>query len=201
MAVNDGSSAQHSQVSELTVTFNEPVDISDIAGAFVVKDAQGNPLSINVIIAAGTDNGDNTATGVTMVLITFNGDATHTITFTNPDVFGNTVGLKDGNFFLNMDGTKIGANGVLLDYNHTGNPGTGGTEIDEFWRLYGDQDGNRTVDDLDYGPGGGTTFEDTLSSTSADPNYLWYFDLDMDGNINGVDDDQMIANMFRYLAP
>jgi hypothetical protein len=200
--VNDGSSSQHSQVSELTVSFSEPVDISDIAAAFVVKDAQNNPLSVHVTIVQGTDNGNNTASGVTLVVITFNADATHTVTFASPDPFGNTVGLKDGNFFLNIDGSKVSTNGVFLDTAHNGNPtNTAGTEIDEFWRLFGDQDGNRTVDDLDYGPGSGSTFEDTLGSSSADPNYLWYFDFNLDGHVNSTDDTAILANMFRYLAP
>src|SRR5262249_18013598 len=97
--VNDGSSRQHPQVSELTITFSEPVDISDLAGAFVVKDASGNSLSIHVTVTAGTDNGNNTATGVTQVVITFNDDGVHTVTFANADPFGNSVGLADGNFF------------------------------------------------------------------------------------------------------
>ena len=71
--VNDGSDPQHSQVTQLTVVFNEMVTIASLAGAFQVVDAQGNALSINVTVTTGTPIGD-TATGVTTLVITFNAE-------------------------------------------------------------------------------------------------------------------------------
>src|SRR5262249_31802321 len=40
VAVNDGSSNQHSQVAELMLTFSSPVNIVDLKTDFQVKDAQ-----------------------------------------------------------------------------------------------------------------------------------------------------------------
>jgi hypothetical protein len=148
VVVNDGSSSQHSQVSELTVTFNEPVDISDVA-AFSVKDAQGATLSTNVLIGGAVVSPGTGASGVSSLVITFNAG---TDTFAYPagitDPLGNTVALNDGNYFLSTDATKVSNNGVLLDWQHNGQPGAGGTEIDEFWRLFGDVNGQRVVNGL-----------------------------------------------------
>jgi hypothetical protein len=173
VAVNDGSSNQHSQVAELSLTFSAPVNIVDLRSDFQVKDASGNLLSINVfdLNTGATTIGTTGAvpdTGATQVFVTFNADATHTFTFgttTFTDLFGNapTVGLLDGNYFLNTKVADISSasnSTVLLDGAHngvsgstttgTGNlNGNGVNEVDEFWRLFGDINGTRTVDALD----------------------------------------------------
>jgi hypothetical protein len=147
--VNDGTSAQHSQVTQLTVLFSQPVNISDVA-AFSVKDAQNNPLTVNVVIGGSVVPPGTGATGVTQAVINFNNDTSaDTFAFAAADPLGNTRGLNDGNYFLNIDGTKVSANGILLDWQHNGQPGAGGTEIDEFWRLFGDLNGTRVVNGLD----------------------------------------------------
>ncbi len=172
VAVNDDSSNQHSQVAELTLTFSTPVNIVDLASDFVLKDASGNPLSINV---SDPNTGATTmdATGpvpdsaATLLFVTFNADATHTFNFITPylDQFGNTltVGLVDGNYFLNtkvadisaasnsavlLDGAKNGMSGSTTS--GTGNlNGNGVNQVDEFWRLFGDTEGRRQVDGVD----------------------------------------------------
>jgi hypothetical protein len=40
---------------------------------------------------------------------------------------------------------------VLLDWQHNGAPGSGGTEVDEVWRFFGDFLGTRSVNGLDNG--------------------------------------------------
>ena len=104
--------------------------------------------------------------GATQLFVTFNADATHTFNFITPylDQFGNTltVGLVDGNYFLNtkvadisaasnsavlLDGAKNGMSGSTTS--GTGNLGGNGVnQVDEFWRLFGEQ-GRRQVDGVD----------------------------------------------------
>jgi hypothetical protein len=204
VSVNDGTSSQHSQILELTVTFSAPVNITDLAAAFHVVDQNGVALSINVTdfnTGATTvgATGPVPDTGATSVVITFNPDATHTFTATS-QVFtdannGNkpTVGLVDGNYFLNTVAADITANGVALDGAHngvagstttgTGNlNGNGVNEVDEFWRLFGDATGQRAVNGLDS-----SAMHGAYNTTSASPNYLWYLDFNMDGGINSSD--------------
>jgi hypothetical protein len=179
--VNDGSSNQHSQVAELTLTFSSPVNIADLVSEFQLKDASGNVLSItvtdlnNALTTAGA-TGPVPDPSTTQLFISFNAGSIDTFNFgtaTFTDQFGNTptVGLNDGNYFLNtkVSGIASAANSaVLLDGAHngvsgstttgTGNlNGNGINEVDEFWRLFGDTMGRRQVDAEDLVNFGGTT--------------------------------------------
>jgi hypothetical protein len=208
VSVNDGSSTQHSQVAELTLTFNEAVNIVDLSTDFQVKDAQGNLLNINVsdpntgVTTVGAPPGAVPDSGATLLIISFNADATHTFNFgttTFTDVFGNTptVGLVDGNYFVNTTVADISsaANAsVLLDGAHNGVSGSTTTgsgnlngngvhEVDEFWRYFGDTLGRRQVDGSDN-----VAFGGALGSNTASPNYLWYLDYNEDGIINTTTD-------------
>src|SRR5262249_22032292 len=76
VAVNDGTPTtlgffQHSQVSQLTLTFNEAVTITD-PSAFSVVDAQGHSLTLDIYNGEGLLTPG--ATGVTTLLIAFNND-------------------------------------------------------------------------------------------------------------------------------
>jgi hypothetical protein len=204
VVVNDGSSNQHSQVSELTLFFDEPVNIVNLLTDFQVKDANGNVLSINVtdpntgVTTVGA-TGPVPDTGATMLVITFNlntgaaaGD-TYAYGTTggtpNADVFGNSIALTNGNFFLNTKVADITNNGIALDGAHngvggsttqgTGNlNGNGVNEIDEFWRLFGDANGTRFVDALDahiFGTTEGSVLNavsDSVVSASSSPTGL-----------------------------
>jgi hypothetical protein len=152
--VNDGSSSQHSQVSELTITFSEAVTIAS-ATAFSIVDSNGIPLSINILTASPINGGTPLvfpATGVLSVVITFNNSGSDTFAYATgvTDPLGNSVGLNDGNYFLHTDASQISNNGKFLDWQHNGNLGnTTGTESDEFWRFFGDATGQRLVNSTD----------------------------------------------------
>jgi hypothetical protein len=219
VAVNDGSSDQHSQVAELTVTFSEAVNIADLASDFQVLDAAGNALSITVtdpidgVTTAGA-TGPVPDTDVTTLVISFNAGSLDTFNFgeaTWTDVFGNTptVGLNDGNYFLQSkvgDISSAANSAILLDGAHDGvagstTPGTtsprGGQglyEVDEFWRLFGDTEGRRHVDNTDL-----YNFEQAFGTTVSSPNYLWYVDYNEDGSINSTDQTALLARRFTNL--
>jgi hypothetical protein len=147
------------------------------------------------------------ATGVSKVTITFNDDGKDVMTYSalytgsgGYDALGNSTYLVDGNYFLNTTAADITNNGVALDGGHNGVPGspTMGTgnlngngmyEVDEFWRLFGDVNGDRRVNGLDN-----SVYTQTVGSTGGGSGqtggtglYLWYLDSNMDGNINSTD--------------
>jgi hypothetical protein len=196
-AVMDGTSAQHSQVTELTVTFSEPVDISSLSGAFVVTDAQGNALSINVLVTAGTDNGNGTASGVRVIQITFNQDGTHTYALSNTytDRFGTVSGvaLNDGNYVLKITAADVSNNGVQLDGARNGTAGT--NQTDEFWRLYGDTLGRRQVDWTDN-----AALVSTYGKSQGNAAYIWYLDYDLSYTVDSTDRGQFVARRATILS-
>jgi hypothetical protein len=146
------------------------------------------------------------ASSVSQVVITFADDGVHSFTFGGADPLGNTVGLKDGNFFLDTRSADITSNGIALDGAHSGVGGSttttgtgvyngGGTyEVDEFYRLFGDSRGARTVNGLsnnDWNAAFGT-------STGAAA-YKWYFDYNLDGTINAADKGFFSPNLGKTL--
>jgi hypothetical protein len=160
----------------------------------------GNNLSLS-ITSDGTV-GSSSITNVGSVTIKFNSGGPDTFNFpSSKTVAGQTlsVGLNDGNYFLNTDGTKISNNGVFLDYNHNGNPGSGGTQVDEFWRLFGDSRGSRAVDGTSFGDFK-TVDNSTLGAKGS--KYVWYFDSNEDGNIdvgNTTDKTAFNARLFKNI--
>jgi hypothetical protein len=106
--------------------------------------------------------------GVTSVTISFNainieGVSSDAFTYANglADTLGNFAGLNNGNYFLDTKVSDITFSGVALDGAHNGMGGSatpgntapyggqGTFEVDEFWRLFGDVSGTRSVDGID----------------------------------------------------
>ena len=97
--------------------------------------------------------------------------------FTGPetDGFGS---LNDGRYTLTALASQISANGVQL------NNGTNYTLNDTqgLFRLFGDVNGDQTVNGFDLG-----FFRNAFGTQTGDSNYLSYLDLNGDGVINGFD--------------
>jgi hypothetical protein len=213
VVVNDGSSSQHSQVAELTVTFSQPVNIANLGTDFQVVDAAGQVLSTTATDNNGVSSGSDS--GVTSVVITFNAgsvdsfslaEATYTDqnTGTMP-----TVVLNNGNYFLNTTVADItgSSSGIELDGAHDGIAGSttagsgvyggnGVNEVDEFWRLFGDTLGHRLVNGQDL-----VNFRAAYGSSlsAGNPNYAWYLDANGDGVINGTDNTAFQADYTKKL--
>ncbi|HTM53311.1 MAG TPA: hypothetical protein VL175_04755, partial [Pirellulales bacterium] len=106
------------------------------------------------------------------------------ITFAGGNVVGGS--LADGNYNLNVRAAKVhDLLGHQLDGD--GNGLSGGNRVDEFFRLFGDADGDHDVDNLDF-----DRFKDTRFVHVGDPGYLWYFDFDGDGAITPKDQKQLL---------
>lgn len=164
--VNDGH-PQRSSISSLTVTFSGVVTLEP--GAFAVTRADGSPVEFFV---------------TTLVV---DGKTVATITFTGEGLEG--YSLADGSYTLLIRGDRIRDSlGRFLDGDADCLPG--GNHYDEFFRLYGDSDGDGDVDLVDL-----MSFFGAYGRAADDPAYLWFFDVNGDGQIALAD---AIAFMSRY---
>ncbi len=155
VVVNGGdtflNAAQRSQVTSLVVTFSAPVVLA--ANPFAIVDngltsLLGSPVSINP----------------TQILITGSG-TTYTLRFgAGPGVItrdtstglGRGNSLADGNFLLTIDPSKVKDLANVQTLTPTNSFGDGDNEfgdraVDNFFRLFGDSDGNGWVNSLDTG--------------------------------------------------
>ena len=102
------------------------------------------------------------------------------------DLVFDSAPLADGNYKLTIDASLVGMPGQKLDGDADGVAGGayefGDTEIDAFFRLFGDSDGDRDVDGQDYG-----RFGRTFLRNSLDPAFDARFDFDGDGDVDGQD--------------
>jgi hypothetical protein len=165
MQVNDGS-AQRSLVTTLTVTFDMPVNFAGApAAAFSLVRAGGGTVSFSAM--ANLINGRTVVT-----LSNFSGNETQ------------LGSLADGRYTLTALASQISANTQPLDGNSDGLGGDNYifSDTQGLFRLFGDVNGDRTVNGLDLG-----IFRDAFGTQVGDANYLSYFDFDGDGVINGFD--------------
>ena len=166
--VGDGT-ATRSIVDKLVIELDDIVTIQP--GAFVVtnKDTQAN-----VPVVASIDDSS--------------GKSVITLTFTGPQVELPTGSLVDGNYELQIDGSKIEstATGQLLDADNDGSEGGvdifGDNATDKFFRLFGDFTGDRTVGVLDL-----FHFRSAYRASDPDPKYNAEFDYNGDGTVNVFD--------------
>ncbi|MCA9140337.1 MAG: hypothetical protein KDB00_26380, partial [Planctomycetales bacterium] len=122
--INDGS-AQRSIVKSISFDFDSLIVYA--AGAFSLQDDSGQ--SIDFIIDRSP------------------GELTSRVVLSFPTMIGDS--LTDGNYQMAIDQTLIAdAAGNILDGNNDGIAG-GARAVDEFFRFFGDMDGDRDVDARD----------------------------------------------------
>jgi len=94
------------------------------------------------------------------------------LTFSGPLTEGSATApsLIDGNYSLKVFSSQV--NGGLL----------GGDSASSLFRLYGDENGDKSVNGLDL-----SEFRKAFGSTSADAAYVSSLDFNSDGVINGTD--------------
>ena len=151
--MNDGTS-QRSRVSGVTVLFDQPVALDSGAITFAGR---------NGAVAATTMSYENPLLdGRTWVL-----------SFTGGDIVGGS--LADGVYDLSVIASKVHA-GTPTGSAMTGNAAPG------FDCLFGDYDGNKTVNTADYG-----RFRQTFGLATGAANFNPLFDYDGNGTINTSD--------------
>ncbi len=166
---NDG---QHSVVRTVSIEFDSPVTIDP--GAFEVQTKDGSLVSITSQIDALPNR--------TRATIAFLGSSV--------DPYGS---LLDGEYQVMIrEGFVRDAAGNVFDGDSDGSPG--GQYVDEFFRLFGDSDGDRDVDGQDYG-----RFGLSFLKSSTDDGYDAQFDSDGDGDVDGQDYGRFGLNFLRRI--
>jgi len=170
VVINDGS-AQRSKVNSLTVTFDTLVTVDP--GAFELR-RHGTKKPIDTKFTLSEIDGR------TVALLTFKGAWVQ---------YGT---LKDGNYTLTIRAAKIrDATGDLLDGDGDGI--AGGNHVDEFFRRFGDTDGDGDVDAADKG-----VFLSAFGKRAGNPGYLWYLDFNCNGRIGAEDLAHFILTKVRH---
>ncbi len=155
IVVNNGDE-QRSMVNVSTVSFSEIVNVS--AADFVL---QNSDTGTNVTPTVSTQVVD----GKTVATLTFSGT-------------GTTAGsLDDGNYSLTVLDTITDTAGNVLDGDGDGT--AGGNATDDFFRLFGDVNGDRTVNVIDF-----FQFRNAFGGSG---NFNAAFDSNGDGVINILD--------------
>src|SRR5262249_9460792 len=150
VAVNGGA-AQRSRVTDLTITFNTVVTLpATPANAFTLVNTTVQP---NAAVTLSVDLSGSTPTQ-TVAKLSWTGPVTE------------SGSLIDGNYTLTVLGSQItGEGGMQLDGNGDGAPG--GDNVSTLHRLYGDVDGNKTVNGVDL-----AALRNAFGTTSADAAYV-----------------------------
>ncbi len=161
VVINDGNS-QRSTVDSITITFSTIVTLD--SGAIEVDKRGGG------------------AEGVTLAnSIDGSGHTVVTITFAGADIIGHS--LADGRYSLLIHANKVhdASDGQSLDGTGAGAAGTDFAQ--QFFRLFGDANGDGKVDNLDL-----AYFRSTASKHSGQAGYLWFMDYNNDGVVDTTTD-------------
>jgi hypothetical protein len=175
----NGGAIQRSRVTDITIAFTglatlpaNPVD------AFRLSRLNSDGSTSDVTLAL--DPSASTATQ-TIIRLSFGGPLTE---------FGSLV---DGNYRLTILASQVSGNGQPLDGDANGV--AGGDFTLDFFRLFGDVNGDKAVDGLDL-----TMFRNTFGSVQGNASYLSFLDFNGDGAIDGADLTQF-RNRFGVILP
>jgi hypothetical protein len=160
-----GNLIQWSMVTSVTVTFSDSITFTGSAAAAFQLARTGprgptGEVTLAVDLSASTDR-------QTIVRLSFSGPLTE---------FGSLI---DGNYTLTVS-ARVFAVGVALDSNP--DRAHGGDLTVDLYRLYGDLNGDRAVNEEDL-----KTFRHAFGTVSTDAAYLPCLDFNRDGEINGTD--------------
>ena len=164
------SGTQRSEVRDIILKFDQAITLG--AGAVTLGSYSGNDTS-------GTLTDASVALGTPT---TSDGGFTWVIAVLANTAFSDATGsLKDGIYKVTIDPSKV-----------TGGTLSGTNLSTTFHRLYGDIDGNKTVNSADY-----FKFKAAFGSTSGQANFNSDFDFDGNGKINSADYFKFKANFGR----
>jgi hypothetical protein len=156
--VNSGA-AERSMVTSLTATFRTIVSLD--AGAFSLQRIGGAAVTLN---QSGSVVGGRTVA---------------VLTFTGPGVTAGS--LDDGTYTLTVSSARVrDQQGIVLDGD--GDGVAGGDYHLQLHRLYGDANGDGTVNGLDL-----ALFRSAFGTTAGTPGYLNYLDFNGDGRVDVLD--------------
>jgi hypothetical protein len=159
--LGDGTD-QRSMVKQVVVNFSTPVTFT---GASAFKVTRAGPGGTMGDVTLTTNPASGTAGSVT---IAFSGSLSE------------NGSLVDGRYVFSIDATRVSAGGIPLDGDGNGLPGGNytivGTPANKWFRLFGDVNGDGTVDASDF-----ITFRQYFGGV------LFAFDFDGDGSVSAND--------------
>ena len=189
LQLNEGDSSR-SQLTSVKVIFNQLVEHGPLGQAFEIRNLDLDVV-VPVVVGEPAD-----VDGRTEVELTF-GSGDSVIDRQGTGWSGNS--LADGNYELRVRGgtvlSTVGLDTIRMLSDHWF--GSDSEEIvpaDRFFRLFGDQDGDRDVDGQDYG-----RFGRALFTNSSSPFFNGYFDVEGDGDVDGQDYGQFGTQIFARL--
>jgi arylsulfate sulfotransferase len=158
VVLNDGSS-QRSMVNRITVTFGGPAVLDP--GAIELRRQDGSLVNAHLSISL------------------LGGKTVAVLTFIGAEFVGGS--LADGNYTLVIKANRVHDRfGRELDGDGDGT--AGGDRTNDFFRLFGDGNGDGQVDARDL-----LRLLTSVSSHGGQSDYLWYFDYDGNGIVGLVD--------------
>ena len=179
-----GVESQRSIVDELLVEFDSPVQIDDTQGDLLRVINRNTQEEVNTLTTI------ENAAGKTQLRVRF---------AAGPSVEergASLPSLADGNYQFTLNSARVSIGGLALDGDGDGVAGGnfvfGNREADQFFRLFGDRDGDRDVDGRDYG-----FLSTAIFSSIGDENYDEFFDHDGDGDNDGRDYGQFGESNFH----
>jgi hypothetical protein len=185
ISIGDGTD-QRSQVKTLTLTFDRPVTLAAGAASLVRLNSGGS----------GANDGSlpTPATSALAAPTTPDGGVTWIYTIATGSPFTQTSGgggtstgsLVDGIYTLGVDPTKVTAGGVAM---------SAAPASLTFHRLFGDTDGNKSVNNLDF-----TGFRNTFLRSAGDGGYNPTLDFDNSGTVNNADFGQFRNRFLKVFA-
>ena len=134
--INDGVNPTRSQITSLTVTFDSIVEHGPLDNAFQITQIDTS-TPVGIVNVAKSDS-----SGVTVATLTFDGTSTYPREGTGE--LGNS--LIDGNFQLVVLAANVLSGGVPMAADDAS---FGDERSDDFFRLYGDANGDGVVDTAD----------------------------------------------------
>jgi hypothetical protein len=154
----------------VTVTFSGPVTFAGSPAAAFQLTRQG-PGTPTGDVTLAVDLTGSTATQ-TVARLTFSGTLTQ------------SGSLNDGNYQLTVLSAQVTRNGQALDGDNNGTPGGNYVLAPSagLYRLYGDNNGDRRVDNADF-----FQFRTTFGRGTSETGYLALFDFNGDGRVDNTD--------------
>ncbi|QEF99461.1 hypothetical protein Mal15_35260 [Stieleria maiorica] len=178
--INDGHQ-QRSLVDRLEITFDQAVRLDE---------EEGSPFEL-----INQDSGH--AVQVVARVDELNDPRVVELTFAPGPSVGLGGGLLDGNYRLIIKANRITVGAMVLDGKGDGTAADhifGAASIDNFFRFYGDSDGDRDVDGQDYGRFG-LTFLKQAGTSGFDAS----LDSDADGDVDGQDYGRFGLNFLKQI--
>ena len=174
--VINGGNGQRSSVTSVTVTFDSEVDHAALNSAFSVTNISTS-TAVGTVSVAATDN-----LGKTTAIVTFSG------TSTLPPQLGTfATTLIDGNYRLDILASQVqlaANNSVTMAADYVfGNQTFGEPNNDDFFRLYGDVNGDGFTTNLEYF----FSMLPAIGSQTGDPTYAEPLDANGDGFITNFE--------------